>query len=197
MPMLGSCQHRDMTCSRHARMPIRRLMLLASLSAEGSVPSDVLAGFKRAESASTNCISTFNAIECRTHVKPSLPLRGTCWLPRHCRCPIMVSAHLLVRLFAPLHGYGWRLCDLFLLWIFGVQRCSRTQSGRNLLGSQPPRAQKRGALGSAHAPPKGDSPAEPCPMQPCATAQLENSKVKEGTQCPQIHTPFTGLNWSH
>lgn len=38
-------------------------------------------------------------------------LRGTCWLPRHCRCPIMVSAHLLVRLFAPLHGYGWRRCD--------------------------------------------------------------------------------------
>ena len=94
MPMLGSCQHRDMTCSWHARMPIRRLMLLACLSAEGSVPSDVLAGFKRAESASTNCICTFNAIECRTHVKPSLPLRGTCWLPWHCRCPIMVSAYL-------------------------------------------------------------------------------------------------------
>ena len=118
--MLGSCQHRDMTCGWHARMPIRRLMLLASLSAEGSVPSDVLAGFKRAESASTNCISTFNAIECRTHVKPSLPLRGTCWLPRHCRCPIMVSAHLLVRLFAPFMGldgvfvtsfyYGFSAC---------------------------------------------------------------------------------------
>jgi hypothetical protein len=146
MPMLESCQHRAMTCGRHACMPIRRLMLLALQSAEGSVPSDVLAGFKRAESASTNCIITFNAIECRTHVKPSLPLRGTCWLPRHCRCPIMVSAHLLMRLFAPLHGSGLRLCDLFLLWVFCVQRCSRTQSGRNLLGSQPSPRPKAGRV---------------------------------------------------
>jgi len=191
MPMLGSCQHRAMTCSRHARMPIRRLMLLALQSAEGSVPSDVLAGFKRAESASTNCICTFNAIECRTHVKPSLPLRGTCWLPRHCRCPIMVSAHLLVRLFAPLHGYGWRLCDLFLLWIFGVQRCCGAQSG-----GEPGLCQRRGTR--ERDPPRLMTLLQnPRLMLLCATAQLENSKVKEGPQCPQIHTPFTGLNWSH
>lgn len=127
--MLGSHQHRDMTCGWHARMPIRRLMLLASLSAEGSVPSDVLAGFKRAESASTNCISTFNAIECRTHVKPSLPLRGTCWLPWH----LPLSNHGVrpspCETVRSVHGSGWRLCDLFLLWIFGVLRCCVVQSG--------------------------------------------------------------------
>jgi hypothetical protein len=149
MPMLGSCQHRNMTCGRHACMPIRRLMLLACQSAEGSVPSDVWAGFKHGKYACNNYIHV-QRYRMLNLVKPSLPLRGTCWLPRHCRCPIMVSGYLLVRLFASLHGSGFRLCDLFLLWVFCVQRCSRTQSGRNLLGSQPPHAFR--VLGSALAP---------------------------------------------
>lgn len=58
----------------------------------------------------------------------------------------------------------------------------------NLLGSQPPRAQKRGALGSAHAPPKGDSPAEPLPS--CChrhTRWRNNYTVKAGYHVTTWH----------
>jgi hypothetical protein len=91
----------------------------------------------------------------------------------------------------PCMGMYAVVVTVFLLWIFGVLRCCVAQSGRNLLGSQPHRAQKRrvGVRKSL------DSPAEPCLMLLCATAQLENSKVKEGPQCPAIHTPFRAPNW--
>ena len=192
MPMLGSCQHRAMTCSRHASMPIRRLMLLALQSAEGSVPSDVLAGFMHGKSACYNCIHV-QRYRTSNLVKPSLPLRRTCWLPRHCRCPIMVSANFLVRLFAPLHGSGLRLCDLLSTMSFLRAAVLRRAIWQEPGWCQPCRvvpSVRVGARALTLAP-------EPCPMLLCATAQLENYKVKEGPQCPQIHTPFTGLNWSH
>jgi hypothetical protein len=164
MPMLESCQHRAMTCGRHACMPIRRLMLLALQSAEGSVPSDVLAGFKRAESASTNCIITFNAIECRTHVKPSLPLRGTCWLPRHCRCPIMVSAYLS----KTVRSIAWVWIYVFVTFFYyGFSACSGAQDAiwqEPARKSTPPRGTRVGV--GARALTFLQNPARCSPVQP-------------------------------
>ena len=103
----------------------------------------------------------------------------------------MVSANLLVRLFAPFMGLDGVFVTSFY---YGFSACSGA-AARNL-------AENLSCVND-HATRKRD-PAwlmtlhqNPCLMLLCATAQLENSKVKEGPQCPQIHTPFTGLNWSH
>jgi hypothetical protein len=81
----------------------------------------------------------FNAIERRTHVKPSLPLRGTYWLPWH----LPLSNHgvrlLLVRLFAPCMGLDGVFVTFFYYGFSACCGAATCNLAENLLVSTLPR----------------------------------------------------------